>query len=123
MYKRDEETIDHLLMHCPVPRELWNLVFSLFGILWVMPMGLWILQQAGQVSLTDRYAAIWAMIPHCLMWRIWWERNSCTFEGSKRLIHDLKLLFFQTLSERTNAGFFPFNSLADLLDSYNFLAL
>ena len=53
MYKRDEETIDHLLMHCPVARELWNLVFSLFGILWVMPMGLRILQQAGQVSLTD----------------------------------------------------------------------
>ena len=70
-----------------------------------------------------RYAAIWAMIPHCLMWRIWWEMNTCTFEGSKRLIHDLKLLFFQTLSERTNAGFFPFNSLADLLDSCNFLAL
>ena len=53
MYKRDEETIDHLLMHCPVARELWNLVFSLFAVLWVMPMGLWILQQAGQVSLTD----------------------------------------------------------------------
>ena len=53
MYKRDEETIDHLLMHRPVARELWNLVFSLFGVLWVMPMGLWILQQAGQGSLTD----------------------------------------------------------------------
>ena len=43
MNKRDEETIDHLLMHRPVARELWNLVFSLFGVLWVMPMGLWIL--------------------------------------------------------------------------------
>ena len=32
MCKRDEETIDHLLLHCPTARELWDMVFSLFEI-------------------------------------------------------------------------------------------
>ncbi len=38
MCKRAEETIDHLL-HCPMAQELWDLVFSMFGIAWVMPQG------------------------------------------------------------------------------------
>ena len=32
MLKRDGETIDHLLLHCLFARELWNMVFSLFGV-------------------------------------------------------------------------------------------
>ena len=31
MCKKDDKTIDHLLMYCLIARELWNLVFSLFG--------------------------------------------------------------------------------------------
>ena len=58
------------------------------------------------------------------MWGIWQERNACTFEGSERSIHDLKLSFFQALFVWINAsGVFTFNSLADLLDSCTFLAL
>ena len=30
------ETIDHLLIHYPMARELWNMVCSLFGVHWVM---------------------------------------------------------------------------------------
>ena len=36
MPKRDGETIDRLLLHCPIARELWNMVFSLFGVHLVM---------------------------------------------------------------------------------------
>ncbi|RVX20185.1 Transposon TX1 uncharacterized 149 kDa protein [Vitis vinifera] len=34
----DEETINHILIHCPKARVLWNLVFSLFGVNWVLPL-------------------------------------------------------------------------------------
>ncbi|GFZ00894.1 hypothetical protein Acr_14g0005290 [Actinidia rufa] len=34
---RDAETVNHLLIHCDVVRELWSLVFSIFGVHWVMP--------------------------------------------------------------------------------------
>ena len=39
MCKRDEETVDYLMLHCPLGRELWGLVFKLFGVEWVMLVG------------------------------------------------------------------------------------
>lgn len=32
MCKRTGETVDHILLHCDVARELWLFVFSLFGV-------------------------------------------------------------------------------------------
>ena len=32
MCKRDEKTIDPFLLHCPIAREMWDMVFSLFEI-------------------------------------------------------------------------------------------
>ena len=60
---------------------------------------------------------LWSMIPHCLMWAIWMERNTHTFEGDETLIHELKLFFLHTLLEWANAsGFVTFMSLPDMLD-------
>jgi hypothetical protein len=39
MCKRDEETIDHLLLHCECAEVLWNAFFSRFGLVWTMPRG------------------------------------------------------------------------------------
>ena len=36
------------------------------------------------------------LIPHCLLWCLWRERNSRCFEDIERSIPDLKLLFFRT---------------------------
>uniref|UniRef100_A0A2N9HTH9 Malic enzyme n=1 Tax=Fagus sylvatica TaxID=28930 RepID=A0A2N9HTH9_FAGSY len=35
--KENGETVDHLLLHCPFLREVWDMVFALFGVHWVMP--------------------------------------------------------------------------------------
>ena len=37
MCKVDEESADHLFLHCALARELWTMVFSMFGMRWVMP--------------------------------------------------------------------------------------
>ena len=34
---KDEETIDHLLLHCFVAGLLWDLLLAIFGVNWVFP--------------------------------------------------------------------------------------
>ena len=67
-----------------------------------------------------RNGDIWMVVPHCLMWYIWKERNSRCFEDKERSMPDLKLLFFRTLLD----WFFVwrnhhFSSILDFLDFCN----
>jgi hypothetical protein len=36
MCKRSGESINHLLLHCEVASTLWSVLFTLFGVKWVM---------------------------------------------------------------------------------------
>jgi hypothetical protein len=83
--KESGESISHLLMHCSVAQELGNFIFSLFGIHWVMPCGVVDLLDCWWVAYRSlRIRELWKMIPHCIFWCIWWERNSRCFEGTER---------------------------------------
>jgi hypothetical protein len=74
------------LLHCPITRDLWDMVFTLFGVCWVMPkrvedlLACW----AGRFGKGEA-ASIWKIIPHCLMWNIWCERNAPHLLGWKLL--------------------------------------
>ena len=46
MCKRSRESVNHLLLHCPIAFELRSMVWALFGVLWVMPQ-----------SVTDLFSA------------------------------------------------------------------
>jgi hypothetical protein len=37
MCKRSSESIEHVLLHCEVARDLWTAIFTLFDVTWVMP--------------------------------------------------------------------------------------
>ena len=41
--------------------------------------------------------AIWRIVPYCLMWCIWRERNTRSFEGCEQSILEFKFFFFFTL--------------------------
>ena len=34
---KDEESLDHLLLHCPKVHNLWAFIFMMFGVFWVLP--------------------------------------------------------------------------------------
>ena len=80
MCKSSGESINHLLIHCPVAQELWNMILVKFGISWVLPSevvdllscwsGRWGKSEGG---------CMWKAISHCLMWCLWCERNARTF--------------------------------------------
>ena len=95
MCKSSGESVNHLLLHCPLAQDLWNLVFTLFGISWVMPRGvedLFACWSGIRGNLNS--GAIWKAAPHCLMWCSWRERNSRTFSGEEQLVPKLKFSFF-----------------------------
>jgi hypothetical protein len=72
MCKRSGETIDRLLLHYGVARELWVLIFYLLGVEWVMPRRVIELlvswrDQLGSCNILES----WRMTPLCLRWCIW----------------------------------------------------
>ena len=108
MCKAGGESANHLLLHCPVAGELWNMIFSLFGVPWVMPRGVVDLLYRWNGCLGRSEARkIWKAIPHCIMWCIWRERNARTFNGEESSISALKFLFLQTLYEWLRASILP----------------
>ena len=116
--KQSGESVDHLLLHCSLARELWSLVFGLFGVSWVMLCHVLHLWAGWQVNFGDtRNMVVWRMVPHCVMWCLWRERNAHHFEDCERSIVDLKMLFFQTLYEWVfSLGLFSINSIMDLIE-------
>jgi hypothetical protein len=40
---------------------------------------------------------VWKMVPSCLLWCLWMERNDKNFEDHERTLDQKKSLFFNTL--------------------------
>ena len=88
------ESVDHLFLHCPVVLELWNMVFGLFGVYWAMPLSIVGLFACWQGRFGHhRNGDIWMVVPHCLLWCIWKERNSRCFEDIELSMPDISSYF------------------------------
>ena len=75
MCKYNSETVDHLFLYYLVALELWDMIFGLFGVCWVMPMSVVELCACWQGRFGCHLNGyIWIVVPHCLMWCIWKER-------------------------------------------------
>ena len=124
MCKRCGESVDHLLLHCPITFKLCSLVFCLFGLHWVMPHKVIESFESWQGKF-KRHCNIdfWRLVPHCLMWCIWSERNARCFVGCERSLLEIKSFFLHTLLVWSVAlsHFFCF-SLPLLLDHRNFFS-
>jgi hypothetical protein len=73
------ENVAHLLLHCPVARELWNYVFRRFGVDWVIS-GSVLDHLAGWRNWFGKHDSdVWNLVPACVMWSLWREKNNRTF--------------------------------------------
>jgi hypothetical protein len=68
---------------------LWNFVFHSFGFQWVLPRSVVDLLDGWWNLLGKHSSEIWDMVPLCLMWMIWKERNSRIFEDKEISVHQL----------------------------------
>ena len=63
-------------------------------------------------------SSIWSMVPACLVWLSWRERNTRTFEDVEKYVDLLKSLLVGTLFGWSRIwGFTQFISLSDFLHS------
>jgi hypothetical protein len=82
MCKHWGESIDHLLLHCEVANEVWN-VFIL---------------ESWRGQLGNRHALrMWRLVPLCVMWCLWRERKAHNFEDKESGMIELRKLLLNTL--------------------------
>jgi hypothetical protein len=88
MCKMNGEIVDHLL-HYEVARALWNAIFSRFSLSWVIPLRMVDLFACWWTGGRSRSAVVWKMVPSCLMWCLWRERNDRNFEDKDMTFEEL----------------------------------
>lgn len=78
----DAESVNHLLIHCPVASRLWMLIVVTFGLDWVQSGSMFtVLQSWAEGRVGRRRCKTWMLAPHCLLWLIWLERNRQAFKA------------------------------------------
>lgn len=98
--KDSEKSVDHISIHCDRTRQLWILLLTTFGLVWVFPASVknlfleWKFKGLGK-----KKRAIWQLAPICLCWCIWGERNRRIFKDEELLDQRLRVLFFRSLVE------------------------
>ncbi|RVX10352.1 hypothetical protein CK203_016077 [Vitis vinifera] len=98
MRLENEDTIDHLLLHCSKARVLWELLFTLFGVSWVLPSSVreTLLSWHGSFVGKKR-RKVWRVAPLYIFWTVWKARNRLAFKDDVLSIQRLKYSFVYSL--------------------------
>ena len=118
MCRCNRESVDHLLLHCPAAGGLWSWIFQTFGVHWVLPGTVTALFFSWWNGLGRHSSDIWNIVPVCLMWTIWKERNHLTFEDVSKLDSQILEGFILTLFDWSRAwGFTTNTSIPEFISS------
>ena len=112
------ESVDHLLLFCPIAHSLWMYMLRLFRINWVM-LGLVVdLLFCWYNWLGKHISDIWNSVPSCLLWTIWTEWNRRSFEDEGKTVVQLLEFCHRTLFDWSRCwGFSDNSTLMDFLSS------
>ena len=116
--------MDYLLIHCRFAFALWSEVLIMFGVQWVMPNTIVSLLFAWRNWFGTYSSKVWNLVPTCLIWLVWKERNAQTFENVESPIDTLKTVLVRTLFEWSRIwGLTHCSSLSNFLISIISLSL
>ena len=112
------ETVDQLFLHCGVVREIWSFVFRSFGVVWVLPERIMELLFGWWNWFAKTSLGVWNLVPSCLMWTIWQERNSRTFKNIESFVGKIMESCFGSLFDWSRVwGLTLSSSIGDFLES------
>ena len=112
------ETVDHLLLHYEMAHQLWSFAFITFGLSWVIPRSIPNLLLGCWNWLEKHSSQIWNLVPLCILWCIWKERNQRTFEDLDSSGDQMLASFSGTLFDWSPAwGLMTSDSLPSFLSS------
>ena len=80
------ESVDYLLLSCLIAHSLWMYMLRLFGMEWVMLGSVADLFSCWYHWLGKHSSDIWDLVPRCLLWTIWTERNHRSFEDEEKTV-------------------------------------
>ena len=76
----EEETINHILIHCTVVRVLWDIILGLFGVQWAFPESVKEVLFSWKGSFVGKKRKkLWKSILLYIFWTIWKEMNRLAF--------------------------------------------
>ena len=86
------ETINHLFLQCRITSQLWRIFISLRGFAWAMPNKIThLLYSWGEVGVGAADRDRWRIVPACIWWTVWKERNARCFESKNCDLQKIKL--------------------------------
>ena len=116
--KCNGESVDRLFLHCGEVFRLWSFALRSFGVSWVLPKRVIDLLASWRNWLGKHSSYVWNLVPHCVMWIIWRERNNRIFEDLVLSGDKLLELFATTFFDWSRAwGFTSSKSILLFLDS------
>ncbi|XP_060209904.1 putative ribonuclease H protein At1g65750 isoform X3 [Lycium barbarum] len=115
MCQKESESVNHLFLHCPVAADLWHMFTAILGISWTIPYCLKGAVESWSLwKMNETINKIWQMIPACIFWCLWIERNSRCFDGTSTPNCSLKSKCLVNLFSWSNLS--PVNDVIPLLD-------
>ena len=96
---KDVESLEHILIHCPLIWDLWTVIFSTFDVVGARPfvvrdfLNTWV-----NFPVRKNLRISWRAVPLCLFLGYLKERNIVVFEDSPFSLSRLKLSFSSFLA-------------------------
>lgn len=87
---QEAESVNHIFIHCPFAKEVWDAILGEVGMAWVFPNNIGNLFQGWNImKISRRGKRVWSMICPAVCWALWLEGNQRVFENHIEPTHKM----------------------------------